>query len=282
MSDERPIEEPTEDIPEEPSEDVPDMSLPHTIGAIRQKYKQARFRHLKAALKEGLVVKPSHCVHNRVRVAPGGRFGMCRCFTVDDENWPGVCDDEATPTMPEECGFFDYDRDKDQIKADFRDFLATSPLHEIAGRYPDLAPLIWVLGEHVPNRDEDVGDWEPGDEVRIEIFDVIVAAENADDAQQAVEHLSNMERGARGLRERAERAEAKLERAEDEADRKRAERDAIEAENKTLRTDLAKAIAEAEALRVELSRPKPEAELPAPQGGWLRTWLWNWLTRGES
>ncbi len=35
-----------------------------------------------------------------------------------------------------------------EIKAEYRDFFSKSPLHVIAKEYPDVAALMWVLGDH--------------------------------------------------------------------------------------------------------------------------------------
>jgi hypothetical protein len=69
-------------------------------GEIRQKIKQAQYRHVKRILCS--------------RFPPG-------------EDWPK---DEV-----------------DKIKAEYRDFFATSPIHVIAKDYPDVAALMWVLQE---------------------------------------------------------------------------------------------------------------------------------------
>jgi len=69
-------------------------------GEIRQKVKQAQYRHVKRILCS--------------RFPPG-------------EDWPK---DEV-----------------DKIKAEYRDFFSTSPIHVIAKDYPDVAALMWVLQE---------------------------------------------------------------------------------------------------------------------------------------
>ena len=38
-----------------------------------------------------------------------------------------------------------WDKDEvDQVKAEFREFFAQAPLHEIAREYPDVAALLWA------------------------------------------------------------------------------------------------------------------------------------------
>jgi hypothetical protein len=67
---------------------------------IRQKLKQACFRHVKRDLRD--------------RFPPGA-------------DWPR--------------------EQVDSVKSEFRRFIATAPIHEIARRYPDVAALMWVLEE---------------------------------------------------------------------------------------------------------------------------------------
>lgn len=69
-------------------------------GEIRQKIKQAQYRHVKRVL--------------------------CSRFPPN-EKWPK---DEV-----------------EKIKAEYRTFFATSPIHVIAKDYPDVAALMWVLQE---------------------------------------------------------------------------------------------------------------------------------------
>lgn len=68
---------------------------------IRQKIKQAQFRHVKRILRQ--------------RFTPNGE-------------WPK---DEVT-----------------EIKEEYREFFLSNPIHEIAKEFPDVAALMWVLGEH--------------------------------------------------------------------------------------------------------------------------------------
>ena len=67
-------------------------------GAIRQKLKQAQYRHVKKALVDSF---------------PSG------------EDWPK--------------------NEVESIKAEYRDFFASSPIHIIAKDFPDVAALMWVL-----------------------------------------------------------------------------------------------------------------------------------------
>lgn len=46
-----------------------------------------------------------------------------------------------------QCPYFEFSRTKDQIKQDFEAFVMQADLAEIAYQYPDMAALMWVLGE---------------------------------------------------------------------------------------------------------------------------------------
>jgi len=270
----------SEDPTMPPEEDTVDGVVPKSLGAVRHKYKQAAYRHLKKILKENLEEKPSNCAHNLVRVMPNGaRAGLCRCKEMEDDDWAGICDDRFTPSQPESCGHFDVRQSKDEIKTDFREFLETAPLHQIAAKYPDLAPLLWILGQEAPGREEvEIEDWEPGEEVRVEIYDKILTAENAEEAQFVVEAISDLERGSQGLRETIGKLEVERDRAIEKADSKQAERDAIQEENRRYNEALKEARADRDMWREKAEAealPEPP-ELPAPTG--LKGILWRWLT----
>jgi hypothetical protein len=264
-----------------PDEDTEDGVLAQSAGSIRHKFKQAAFRHLKVRLATELSDRPSNCAHHSVRYMPSGTLaGLCRCSEMSDDDWPGVCDDRLTPEQPEKCGHFVSSRTKDEIKDDFREFIATAQLYEIASKYPDLAPLLWVLGDDAPGRELEVGDWDPGDEVRIEIYDHVLTADDAETAEAVVEILSDIERRAEGLRQQVvwlERDLAETEEARD-AERKRAEElqervDALIAEN-------GKLVAQTESLRDECKKRGLTIQPPVPSG--VRGVIWRWLTRTES
>jgi hypothetical protein len=62
------------------------------------------------------------------------------------------------------CPLFELRLTKEEIKADFKDFLSTAKLHEIAAEYPDMAALLWVLQEEAPGREVEIPDnedWQP-------------------------------------------------------------------------------------------------------------------------
>lgn len=269
----------SEDPTMPPEEDTVDGVVPKSLGAVRHKYKQAAFRHLKKLLKERLEECPSNCVHNRIRVMPNGaRAGLCRCLEMGDDDWAGICDNRFTPSQPESCGHFDFQQTKDEIKTEFREFLDTAQLHEIAARYPDLAPLLWVMGNEAPGREEtDVEDWEPGEEVCVEIYGKVLTAGNAEEAEYVVEALSDLERGNRGLREKVE----KLEGVEEElAATEKAHNEALESRDQEIER-YHKALEEARSERDEwkhkalVAQPEPP-DLPAPTG--FKGVLWRWLT----
>tara|TARA_B100001939_G_scaffold316628_1_gene302680 strand:- start:602 stop:988 length:387 start_codon:yes stop_codon:yes gene_type:complete len=67
-------------------------------GDVKQKLKQAQYRHLKKALRK---------------------------YFPSNEEW-----DRAAVQ---------------QVKAEFKELLATAPLHKIAKEFPDVAALMWVL-----------------------------------------------------------------------------------------------------------------------------------------
>lgn len=131
-----------------------------TEGAIRYKIKQARYRHLKRLIEQGLAQSPENCAHNRMFHSPATAaagqppVGVCVCpgqngDLLCDAAWGGV--DRARS-----CPLFQASTTKEQIKAEFTEFLSTSELPIIAREYPDLAALMWVVDDAEPVGDVDV------------------------------------------------------------------------------------------------------------------------------
>ena len=48
------------------------------------------------------------------------------------------------------CTLFEPNKDKEELKAEFKEFLATGSLGQIAKKHPDLAALLWVLDDEAP------------------------------------------------------------------------------------------------------------------------------------
>lgn len=62
---------------------------------IRHKIKQAKYRHLKRAIRNGLSRKPCNCYYNRVVRPPNQpNMGVCMKGSQDLSTWKGVVCDE--------------------------------------------------------------------------------------------------------------------------------------------------------------------------------------------
>ena len=70
----------------------------------------------------------------------------------------------------------------DQVKAEFREFFAQAPLHEIAREYPDVAALLWAAGA----RPE---DWVPGATLVGKMGGISLWADTPEEAGQAREMI---------------------------------------------------------------------------------------------
>ena len=131
---------------------------------IEKKLAQVRFRHLKKALRKGLSRKPENCVYN-AKLGKGSkpdapRVGVCMFKVVDGTGPNGVCDDcFGGQNRAADCGDFEPRQDASDIRKDFESFLDTATKGEIAFHYPDLAALLWTLGEH-PSIDSVIPDDE--------------------------------------------------------------------------------------------------------------------------
>lgn len=89
----------------------------------------------------------------------------------------------------------DWDKKEvSQVKAALKDFFETAPLHEIASKYPDVAALLWVLGDN-----EDVrktGDLIPNGTLVGSMGGVMLWADSDDKAAKARGLLDNLAKAA--------------------------------------------------------------------------------------
>ena len=120
---------------------------------IEKKLVQVRFRHLKRALRTGLSRKPENCAFN-AKLGKGSkpdspRVGVCM-YKVDLGAGPkGVCDEcFGGRNRAADCKDFEPRQDASDIRKDFESFLQTATKGEIAYHYPDMAALLWTLGDH--------------------------------------------------------------------------------------------------------------------------------------
>ena len=134
--------------------------------AVRQKLKQVLTRHLQKQLKDVFRRRPRTCLHNRAfdLGRPGDEVGMC--FYMLDNKPRGVpCDERVKGHGVEQakcCPYWEPLRGKEDVQAEFHSILDTKNLAIIAGEYPDVAALMWVLGDDADmgELDDVVGDTE--------------------------------------------------------------------------------------------------------------------------
>lgn len=130
-----------------------------SVGAIKHKLSQVRFRHLKKRLEAELRVIPDNCLYNKVlpgytsldrrgKAVEHHPVGICTFGAVErDDSWPvRPCDIRVDDgEQARSCAKFCPRRTKDIIKEDFQKKLDRMTLPEVAAVYPDMAALIWVL-----------------------------------------------------------------------------------------------------------------------------------------
>lgn len=259
-------------------------------GAIRHKLKQVAFRHLKRRLETELRPHPDNCTFNHeVRhpkvIAEGGPpLGVCLCQAmtsadrVCDVAWGGV-------ERAQKCRFFKSAATKDFIKENFREFLSTAQLHEIAAEYPDLAALMWVLEDDAPNREVEIVEEDDFQEVEtdeeaipavtFDIGGVPVQVADAIALERLQQYLASQEEQ---IAEATEAADGHREFAEASLrDKETAERALHEMEQEVIALQ-----ARAEALEQQAASAESESNLLAlavPQGFWARL---RWLLGGAA
>lgn len=119
---------------------------------VRQKLKQAMFRHLQRELQDNFKTIPEGCFHNHFTSIGGSpeRVGICRFEGAlpDDLVSPRgkVCDTRVAGCVMQAraCKGWSALRTNVEIKTDFRN-LMMAERGVIAARYPDVAALMWVL-----------------------------------------------------------------------------------------------------------------------------------------
>lgn len=147
-------------------------------GEIRQKLKQARFRHLKREIESRLRLTAKNCVHNIPLEVRGAEVGFCALKHI-------VCDVAEKKDHAPSCPNFGLRASKDEIKADFQ-ALMESPIHEIATKYPDVAALTWVVGKEEPT------DFLPGSTLVGSVKGVLLWADTEGEAESAKSEIANL------------------------------------------------------------------------------------------
>jgi len=224
-------------------------------GAIRHKLKQVRFRHLKKRMGAVLKPTPGACLHNRPFKHPlskGAPVGTC--IHPEQETGSNLCD----PTWEgcakaKHCTLFTPRVSKGEAKAEFKESLAKMGFAEIAFRYPDMAALMWVLGQEEAAGDD---DWEGAGElptpVWVDLYGVKLLAETPE-AQGALDKILEQIEEAHALMETTRVVNSTLQ-------------DSIE-ENAGLREKLS-------LLREEVSLLKKPEPLARPLPWWKRIGGW--------
>ena len=117
-----------------------------TQGKIRYKLKQVLYRHLQKRIRA--VYKPAGCIHNKPGVFHEQTLGMCQYSNRGTHLVVCDSDVEGCNQIASKCSWFKPKQSKEEVKAIFKE-LASNPdrLGQLAGEYPDVAALLWVLGD---------------------------------------------------------------------------------------------------------------------------------------
>jgi len=115
--------------------------------AARQQLKQVTFRHLKKLFRENFKREPSRCRYNGFVKGLTYQIGVCLYDADEPRDWAGmICDKhEGGIDIAKNCDWFEGKSSKEDVRAQFHEFLQNSDLPEIAQEYPDIAALMWVL-----------------------------------------------------------------------------------------------------------------------------------------
>jgi len=117
--------------------------------AIRRKFNQVCFRHLKKLLRANFRRQPHTCQFNRM-VSVGGdpshQVGVCSHSEVEGKP---LCDIrvEGCADNARDCPLWVARQDKTRIKKAFYDLVESKDRGRIASEYPDVAALLWVMDD---------------------------------------------------------------------------------------------------------------------------------------
>lgn len=121
-----------------------------TDGQVRHKLQQVTFRHLQRTVRTALSCRPENCIHNGSVGLPTGEVRFCNLLqAADGSNLP--CDEAFGGLLQAaRCPKFSLKNTKERVQEEFTEFLKTSDVATIAAEYPDVAALLWALGESDP------------------------------------------------------------------------------------------------------------------------------------
>ncbi|MDB4278184.1 hypothetical protein N9917_01140 [Deltaproteobacteria bacterium] len=158
--------------------------------AIKHKLKQVRFRHLKKRVSSLLKERPGNCTYNHRFMHPltnGTPTGMCVCPALEGER---LCDPDWGGTeKAKACPHFQAQQSKDDIKEGFRSELGDMTFAQLAYHFPDMAALMWTLGEETADNDWEGEPDDPTEESNwVEVYGVRLRA-GTPEAQEAITKL---------------------------------------------------------------------------------------------
>lgn len=243
-------------------------------GAIRHKLKQVIYRHLKRRLETDLAERPENCVYNHTVMDPYNqahdRFPAPLHVCIHTDMEVRLCDSRwGGNEKAKNCPYFRASQDKDEVKDEFKEFMRTAPLPEIAAEYPDVAALMWVLGDDAPDRD----DPEQGGFFEVDVGPVATFTESYEEAEHLVAWLQQSQadhsEALRLLNEETQTLRDTVARLQDELNESRSV-----VTYATEYADCQRLLSEAEQRIAELEAQEPSVmnELEVPKGG-IKAWL---------
>lgn len=123
-------------------------------GTIRHKIRQALFRHRKDYIRTHLDPAPNNCLHNAKMAYPDRdtTIGVCR-YQKDGMAKNVVCDEcFGGIKQARQCDAFEPMVPAERLKGRFKENIEEAvkdprAIGHIAKNYPDVAALMWVLGD---------------------------------------------------------------------------------------------------------------------------------------
>lgn len=117
--------------------------------AIRHKFKQVCFRHLKKILRANFRKQPHTCKFNRMTPVGGDPTHQVGYCNHPDAVGKVLCDTRVDGCLEsaQVCRRWIARQEKERIKRAFYDLVESKDRGRIASEYPDIAALLWVMDE---------------------------------------------------------------------------------------------------------------------------------------
>ena len=125
-----------------------------TEGQIKHQLHQVQYRHVQREIRTSISKKPENCSNNGLVVLNSRNVGIC---LLDNDGYKPCDSSYNGGNRAKGCQVFECKNNPLEVKNQMVSFFNDSPIETIARNYPDVAALMWALGDPHP-RNVNIGD----------------------------------------------------------------------------------------------------------------------------